>query len=91
MVDAEVQTSWTNQSSTKPSLNGSGAMTNTLKFDMGGSGSIVLIHSYLPWKMVTPALLTPLPTYGGNSVLLSAASVICNEPYGTATSTMCGA
>lgn len=78
---AEVETNWANQSSTAPTANG--ALKPTLPFNMGQDGDIVLVHAYYPWKMITPNLWINSPKLGGNSVLLSAASIVVNEPYST--------
>lgn len=81
LVEAEVQSSWAGQTYTTPTVGG--AVKPVLPFDMGQPGQIVLIHSFYPWKMVTPALWTGAPKLNGNSVLLGSISAICNEPYGT--------
>lgn len=88
LVESEVQSSWAGQTSTSPTVGG--VVKPTLPFDMGQPGSIVLIHSFYPWKMITPALWTGAAKLNGNSVLLGSAAVICNEPYGATTpSTQC--
>lgn len=80
-VEAEVQSSWSGQTYTSPTVNGQ--LKPALPFNMGQPGDIVLIHSFYPWKMVTPALWTGAPKLNGNSVLLGSVAAICNEPYGS--------
>lgn len=80
-VEAEVQTSWSAQTSTSPMANGQ--LKPVLPYNMGQPGQIVLIHSFYPWKMITPALWTGAPKLNGNSVLLGSVAAICNEPYGS--------
>ena len=78
-VSAEVESSWTNQTTTPPTQNGQ--INPNLPFNMGADRCIVLIHSYYPWQMITPAIWTGAAKLNGNSVLLSSAALIMNEPY----------
>ena len=81
LVEAEVQSAWSGQTYTAPTAGG--AVKPVLPYNMGQPGQIVLIHSFYPWRMITPALWMSAQKLNGNSVLLASVSAICNEPYNT--------
>ena len=78
-VSAEVQSSWTGQSSTAPTANGQ--LKTNLPFNMGADRCIVLIHSYYTWQMITPSIWGGAAKINGNGILLTSAALIVNEPY----------
>ena len=85
LVSAEVQSSFTGQTSTPPTQNGQ--LVTTLPFNMGADRCIVLIHGYYPWQLVTPSLWMGATKLNGNNILLSSAALIMNEPYSAGSST----
>ena len=84
-VSAEVQSSWTGQTSTAPTANGQ--LKTNLPFNMGADRCIVLIHSYYTWQMITPSIWGGAAKINGNGILLTSAALIVNEPYSQGSST----
>lgn len=84
-VSAEVQPSWTGQSSTSPTQGG--VLKTNLPFNMGADRCIVLIHSYYIWQMITPTIWGGASKVNGNGILLTSAALIVNEPYSQGSAT----
>ena len=83
-VQATTLASWTGASSSTPVTNG---VLNDGPFNMGSDGCIVLVKTFYPWTMISPSLWTGLNKLKNNQVLLSAGSIILNEPYSSGSST----
>ena len=85
VVSSQLESSWTGQTSFPPTANGAMQPQSAMPFNVGADNCIILIHSYLPWTMVTPSLWASATKLNNNSVVLGAASLIVNEPYSSGT------
>lgn len=56
------------------------AVPNTMSWNPGSSGSIVLIRAYYTWPLITPMLNTGLQSSNGKRIIYAATS-FTNEPY----------
>ena len=79
-VDAEVKSSFGSSNPNSPVQNGVWTPSN-LKFNLGGPGDIVIIHTYFQWKLITPVLYGGLQSLPGGVTVVSATTVFRNEPY----------
>lgn len=55
-------------------------MPETMNWNPGGAGSIVLIRAYYAWPLVTPLMQTGLQSANGKRIIY-AATAFTNEPY----------
>ncbi|HJV43637.1 TadE/TadG family type IV pilus assembly protein [Caulobacter sp.] len=55
-------------------------MPDTMNFNPGGAGSIVLIRAYYAWPLITPLMQTGLQSANGKRIIY-AATAFTNEPY----------
>lgn len=55
-------------------------MPDTMTFNPGGAGSIVLIRAYYAWPLITPLMQTGLQSANGERIIY-AATAFTNEPY----------
>lgn len=79
-VDAEVKSSFGASNPSSPVQSGVWTPAN-LKFNMGGPGDIVIIHTYFQWKLITPVLYGGLQSLPGGITVISSTAVFRNEPY----------
>ena len=79
-VDSETKASFGASNPSSPVQGGTWTPGN-LKFDMGGPGSIVILHTYFQWKLITPVLYGGLQTLPGGISVVSATTTFRNEPY----------
>lgn len=63
-----------NTSATNPT------MPDTMAWNPGAAGSIVLIRAYYAWPLVTPLMRTGLQSANGKRIIYAAAA-FANEPY----------
>ncbi len=54
--------------------------TNSLMFQMGGAGDIVLVRAYYPWTLIAPSLDGAIQSLSNGTKLISAATTFRNEP-----------
>ena len=79
-VDSEVKTTFGSSNPNSPVQNGTWTSSN-LKFDMGGSGDIIVIHTYYQWKLITPVLYGGLQNLPNGIKVVVAATTFRNEPF----------
>lgn len=79
-VDAEVKSSFGASNPSSP-IQGGAWTPGNLKFNMGGPGDIIIIHTYFQWPLITPVLYGGLQNIGGGKSVLTATAVFRNEPY----------
>jgi Flp pilus assembly protein TadG len=81
-LSVSVQTFSTFQSvtSTNPVSNGT-INKNTLPYQIGGPGDIVLVQSFYQWTALAPALDNIGTPLTGGQMLLQSSAVFRNEPY----------
>ncbi len=58
----------------------------TKSFCSGVAGGVVVVRAFYPWKIITPFLATYFTKDANGDVVLQAASVFKNEPYGASSS-----
>ena len=78
-VSAQPETGYAGQTFDNPVSNCT--LRSNQTWQMGTPNQIVLIHTYYVWQMITPVLWMAPNRLCGNQVLLTASSLIKNEPY----------
>ncbi|MDR3508818.1 MAG: pilus assembly protein [Caulobacteraceae bacterium] len=81
-VDVRTFAQFQNTAVPAPIVNGQ-LNTQSLLFQMGGPGDIVLVRVYYPWTLMTPNLDGAVQNLSGGQHLISAAATFRNEPYPT--------
>ncbi len=81
-VSVQTFSSFQSVTSANPVQNGQ-VKKNTLPFQMGGPGDIVLVQTFYQWTVLAPALDNVGTPLNGGQMLLQSAAVFRNEPYGS--------
>ncbi|HLI65842.1 MAG TPA: TadE/TadG family type IV pilus assembly protein [Caulobacteraceae bacterium] len=80
-VSVQTFSSFQTVTQTSPITNGQMAAQNTLPFQTGGPGDIVMVQAFYQWTVIAPALDKIGTPINGGQTLLTATSVFRNEPY----------
>jgi Flp pilus assembly protein TadG len=81
-VDARTYSTFAGQTTVNP-ISGSTFDTSKLMFDMGAAHSIVVVHTYYQWKLITPVLYGALQRLPGGIDVIQSSTTFRNEPYST--------
>lgn len=83
-VDVRKASTFADIDTAKPTItyNGTGAVSNSFAYDLGGAGEIVILRLMYLWPVSTGPLGFDLSNSGANKRLLVATSVAKTETYG---------